>query len=273
VVTSVSAGVRPAIAADMFGERLSLAVRYADWLVGPAVERGLVGPREADRIWQRHLLNCAAVGALVAPSSLVIDIGAGAGLPGIALAIARPDVEVVLVEAMLRRASFLEEVVADLELETVRVQRARAEELGGSTFRADVVTARAVAAMDRLAGWAAPLLRPDGRLLAIKGEGVVEELSAAWPTMRRLGLGHARLVSIVEWRTTTSPTVPGNSWLPATAAQECGAWDDDAVDAPFARAGGRAADPGSAEMQRLALVAEVGRRTLAIPSTSWVGLG
>lgn len=176
----------PAEAGQVFGDRLPLAERYAAWLTGPGIERGLLGPREADRIWSRHLLNSAAL-APVLPEQphALCDIGSGAGLPGLVLAVLRPDVEVVLLEPLLRRATFLEEVVADLDLPRVRVARARAEEYrhqltsrtGGRDDRFDVVTARAVAPLDRLAGWALPLLRPGGMLLALKGESAEEELT------------------------------------------------------------------------------------------------
>ena len=121
-------GVAPDAAATIFGPRIDLARRYAELLAGPGVERGLLGPREVDRIWDRHLLNSAAVAELLEPGERVIDIGSGAGLPGIPLAIARPDLDVVLLEPLLRRSEFLSEVVEQLGL-AVEVVRGRAEEL------------------------------------------------------------------------------------------------------------------------------------------------
>src|SRR6185312_11628107 len=119
----------PPLAAAVFGDRLPLATRFAARLAGTGVERGLVGPRESERVWDRHLLNCAAIGALIPRGATVVDIGSGAGLPGVPLAIARPDLTIVLVESMLRRTTFLSEIVADLELTGVSVRRGRAEEL------------------------------------------------------------------------------------------------------------------------------------------------
>lgn len=168
----------PPGAAAVFGDRLPLAVRYAQWLAGAGVERGLLGPREADRLWDRHLLNSAAVGELLVPGDRVVDVGSGAGLPGIPLALARPDCTVVLLEPLLRRATFLGEVVADLGLaDRVTVFRARAEEAAREDPAYDVVVARAVAPLDRLAAWCLPLLRPGGRLLAVKGERAAEEVA------------------------------------------------------------------------------------------------
>jgi 16S rRNA (guanine527-N7)-methyltransferase len=141
----------------------------------------LIGPRELPRLWERHLLNSAAIASLVPAGARVVDVGSGAGLPGIPLALARPDLTVTLLEPLARRVAFLTECVDRLGLERVTVVRGRAEEgpvrreLGG----ADVVTARAVAPLDRLAGWCLPLLRPGGLLLAMKGSTAAEELAAA----------------------------------------------------------------------------------------------
>jgi 16S rRNA (guanine527-N7)-methyltransferase len=168
-------------AATLFGDRLPIAVRYAALLATDGVVRGLIGPREAPRIWGRHLLNCAAVAELIPTGAVVLDVGSGAGLPGIALAIARPDLTVVLIEPLARRTGFLEEVVAGLGLSgTVRVLRARAEEVrsGSPELPApgDVVTARALAPLDRLAAWCLPLAAFGGRLLALKGSSASEEV-------------------------------------------------------------------------------------------------
>lgn len=181
----------------MFGDRLPLLRTYADLLAGPGVQRGLLGPREAPRVWERHLLNCAAVGDLVASGSVVLDLGSGAGLPGLVLAARRPDLAVVLVEPLLRRATFLQEAVQALALPGVVVRRARAEELVG-VLVVDVVTARAVAPLDRLAGWALPLLRPGGRLLAVKGERAEQELAASFDAVQRAGAADARVQDVGE---------------------------------------------------------------------------
>jgi 16S rRNA (guanine527-N7)-methyltransferase len=187
--------VAPPAAAAVFGDRLPLAVRYAELLAGAGVERGLIGPREAPRLWERHLLNCAGLTELLEPGQQVLDAGSGAGLPGLVLALRRSDIEVVLVEPLLRRATFLNEVVAELGLPHVSVRRARAEELIGKV-QVDVVTARALAPLDRLAGWTLPLLRPGGRLLALKGEQAEAELAAARPALRRAGADGAEVVSV-----------------------------------------------------------------------------
>lgn len=177
----------PPAEASLFGDQLPLAVRYADWLTSEGVRRGLVGPREAERIWPRHLINCAVLATLIPPEARVVDLGSGAGLPGIALAVARPDLRIVLVESLLRRTTFLAEVVADLGLAGVTVRRARAEELTGAGLDADVVTARAIAPIARLCRWAGPLLSAQGCLLAIKGDAVMDELSSGWRSIRSAG--------------------------------------------------------------------------------------
>jgi 16S rRNA (guanine527-N7)-methyltransferase len=177
----------PPAAAALFGPALPAAERYASLLAGPGVERGIIGPGEAGRIWDRHLLNCAVVAALVPVRCLVADLGSGAGLPGIVLALRRPEADIVLVEPLARRAAFLSEVVADLGLSRVRVLRGRAEELTGQV-RADIVTARAVAPLGRLAGWAVGLCRPGGTVLAIKGAGAAAELARDQAALRLLGV-------------------------------------------------------------------------------------
>src|SRR6185437_14113827 len=134
----------PAEAERLFGEHLPAMVRYAELLAGPGVERGLIGPREVDRLWERHLLNCGAVAEVIAPGLDVVDVGSGGGLPGLVLAIARPDLRITLLEPLLRRTVFLSECVEVLGLRNVEVRRGRAEEWAGRVA-ADVVTARAVA--------------------------------------------------------------------------------------------------------------------------------
>lgn len=175
---------QPEVAGNLFGGRLELAVRYAELLCEQAVPRGLLGPREAERVWTRHLINSAAIAPLLAIGSTLLDLGSGAGVPGVPLAIARPDLSVVLLDSVQRRVDFLREVVLALGLEDVRVVHARAEELAGR-LRTDAVVARAVAPMDRLVRWGWPLVRPGGQLLAIKGASVAAELSGVrWPTDR-----------------------------------------------------------------------------------------
>jgi 16S rRNA (guanine527-N7)-methyltransferase len=183
----------PAAAAQVFGDRLSLAVRYAELLATAGVERGLIGPREAPRLWDRHLLNCAVVGELLPHGVTVIDVGSGAGLPGVVLGIARADLHVTLLEPLARRVAFLEEVVAELGLDGVTVVRGRAEESVGR-LAAEVVTARAVAPLDRLAKWCLPLVAPGGRLLAMKGSTAAGEVVEHASALRRAGGGSARIV-------------------------------------------------------------------------------
>jgi 16S rRNA (guanine527-N7)-methyltransferase len=159
-------------------ERLPLAERYAELLATEGVLRGLIGPREAPRLWERHLLNSAVLAEAIPESSSVCDIGTGAGLPGLVVAIARPDVRMTLVEPLLRRTTFLEEVVAELGLDQVSVVRGRADDLHGrSTF--DVVTSRAVAPLERLLGWSMPLVAPEGALVAMKGRSAWDEIETA----------------------------------------------------------------------------------------------
>lgn len=171
----------------VFGERLPLAERYAELLATSGVERGLIGPREVDRLWERHLFNCAAPVPRVPEGARVADVGSGAGLPGLVWAIARPDLHVTLIEPLLRRTTWLEEVVADLGLDDqVTVLRARAEEVDESF---DVVTSRAVAALDKLARWCMPLVKPGGLMLALKGRSAAEEVETARATLARLKAG------------------------------------------------------------------------------------
>ncbi|OBG58634.1 16S rRNA (guanine(527)-N(7))-methyltransferase RsmG [Mycobacterium sp. E3339] len=189
-------GAAPEAAAAIFGPRIDLARRYADLLAGPGVERGLLGPREVERIWERHILNSTAAAELLAPGERVIDIGSGAGLPGIPLALARPDLDVVLLEPLLRRSEFLSEVVDQLGL-AVEVVRGRAEELWvrHQFGERDAAVSRAVAALDKLAKWSMPLLRPGGRMLAIKGERGRDEVEQYRRVMAASGAVDARVVT------------------------------------------------------------------------------
>jgi 16S rRNA (guanine527-N7)-methyltransferase len=194
VKPATTAPPAPDSARTLFGDGLPLAERYVAWLAGPGVERGLLGPREVSRLWERHVLNCAVLAPLVPAEAHVGDVGSGAGLPGIVLAILRPDLSVVLVEPLLRRVDFLREVVGDLELTSVQVVRDRAEQVQSSRF--SVVTARAVAPLDRLLGWTLPLLGPGGELLAMKGASAAEELEGAAATLARWKIEEAQVLQV-----------------------------------------------------------------------------
>lgn len=174
----------PPVAAGVFHDQLPLVSRYAGILASDGVERGMIGPREVPRLWDRHLVNSGVVLPRLPQGATVADVGSGAGLPGLVWAIGRPDLQVTLVEPLLRRTTFLDEVVAELDLTNVRVVRSRAEDVD-ETF--DVVTARAVAALEKLAKWCMPLVKPGGVLLALKGQSAPEELDSAKRTLGRLG--------------------------------------------------------------------------------------
>lgn len=179
----------PPEAEAVFGDRTALVSRYGAWLRDAGVVRGLIGPREVDRLWERHILNSAVLGEVIEEGARVVDIGSGAGLPGIPLAIARPDLRVQLVEPLLRRVTFLNEVVADLSLENVEVFRGRAEEkdITKAVGGADVVTSRAVAPVGRLMGWSLPLARVGGHVKALKGSSAGEELARDARELARAG--------------------------------------------------------------------------------------
>jgi 16S rRNA (guanine527-N7)-methyltransferase len=162
---------------SVFGKQLELAARYVDLLADTGISHGLLGPRERPRLWDRHVLNCAVVSSLFERSSTVADLGSGAGLPGIPLAIARPDLEVTLIEPLLRRTRWLDDVVGELALGNVLVVRGRAESVWGSR-RFHYVTARAVAPAAELSRLSLPLLHGGGALHALKGERAVDELAS-----------------------------------------------------------------------------------------------
>ena len=149
---------------------------YVQWLTTAGIERGLIGPREADRMWERHIANCAAVAELIPSDDDVFDVGSGAGLPGLVLAIVRPDLRMTVIEPLQRRCDFLTEVVADLNL-PVRVLRGRAQDFKGES--AKTVTSRAVAPLGKLLTWCAPLTKPGGQVLAMKGSSAEREISQA----------------------------------------------------------------------------------------------
>ncbi|MGE5132134.1 MAG: 16S rRNA (guanine(527)-N(7))-methyltransferase RsmG [Gemmatimonadota bacterium] len=196
----------PPAARELFGPAIGAAERYVRLLAGPGVARGLLGPREVPRLWDRHVLNCAAVAELVPPRCTLIDIGSGAGLPGLVLAILLPGVTVTLLERMGRRAAFLRECVAELGLANATVLQAQAGEVVGK-LAADVVTARAVAPLSALAPMALPLARPGGLVLAIKGAGAAAEVTAARPVLRRLRVREVTVVSAGDGKVDPAATV------------------------------------------------------------------
>lgn len=191
----------PAAARGVFAARLPIAERFADLLAGDGVVRGLIGPRETPRLWERHLLNCAVLGELLPGGSSVCDVGSGAGLPGLVLAIARPDLSVTLVEPLLRRTTFLDEVAEGLGLDNVEVVRGRAEDLHGQRQFA-VVTSRAVAPLPKLLRWSLPLTAPGGAVVAMKGSSAEAEVEGARTDLRKLRAGpvsvHTLGVGIVD---------------------------------------------------------------------------
>ena len=204
-VSGVRAVPVPASAAGVFGPALPAAVTFAGLLATRGVERGLLGPREVPRLWDRHLLNCAVVAELIEPRrGTLLDLGSGAGLPGLVLAMLLPETAVTLLEPMERRCRFLTEAVSELGLANVSVLRGRAEDV---TVRTDVVTARAVAPLPRLAELAIGLVRPGGMVLAIKGRTAQEELTAARPVLRRIGARDAQVVQAGHGKVVPATTV------------------------------------------------------------------
>jgi 16S rRNA (guanine527-N7)-methyltransferase len=176
----------PAAAVAIFGDQIDQARSFAQTLANDSDELGLLGPRELDKLWSRHILNSAVVAELVRPGDKVADVGSGAGLPGIPMAIASPDAQFVLIEPMERRSSWMLEVVEDLGLENVRVLRSRAEDVSEQDF--DIVTARAVAALDKLLKMCLPLLKPGGALIALKGSKAAEEIANSKKLEKKLGI-------------------------------------------------------------------------------------
>ena len=197
-----------AAAEEIFGDRLDLALAYARSLATAGVERGLIGPREVPRLWERHILNCAVLGELVDRDATVVDIGSGAGLPGIPLAIARPDLKVTLVEPLLRRTKYLAEIVEELGL-GVAIVRGRAEQPGvlKEAGGADYVTSRAVAPLEKLAQWSLPLVHAGGQFIAIKGSSAAEEIERSAEVLRSLGAGSVEVVQCGESILPTATTV------------------------------------------------------------------
>jgi 16S rRNA (guanine527-N7)-methyltransferase len=185
----------PEVARGVFSHCLPAAEAYAELLATDGVVRGLIGPREAPRLWERHLVNCALLGEVVPPGVDVCDIGSGAGLPGLVLALCRPDLRVTLVEPLLRRTTFLSEVVERLALPNVEVVRARAEELHGER-EFTLLTSRAVAPLGRLLDWSMPLVRQGGALVAMKGASAHDEVEAAGSQLRRHGAGTVDVLTL-----------------------------------------------------------------------------
>ena len=185
----------PAAAAQIFGERLELARSFAEALGRHGEERGLIGPLEPPRLWSRHILNSAVIAPLF--SGRVGDVGSGAGLPGLVLAIARPDVEWILIEPMERRVAWLSEQVDQLALDNVEVLRARAEDWKRGPSL-DAVTARAVSALRTLVPITAPLVRDGGELILLKGSAAANEIEAAEKQLRKFRLSNARVEVVGE---------------------------------------------------------------------------
>lgn len=173
-------------AQKVFGDRLPLAQRYVEHLATSGIERGLIGPREVPRLWERHVLNCAVVQELIEQDAKVADVGSGAGLPGLCLAIARPDLSLTLIEPLERRVIWLTEVVEDLGLENVDIMRSRAEQAVGDV-EAEYITARAVSALVGLLDITLPILRGTGQLLALKGRTAAEEITKAKKKLNKYG--------------------------------------------------------------------------------------
>jgi len=193
---SASVEAEPVAAAALFGDRIDLARRFTAALAEHGEERGLIGPLEPARLWTRHVLNCAVVAPLLRPGR-VGDVGSGAGLPGLVLAIARPDVSFTLIEPMERRVAWLEEQVAALGLTNVEVIRARGEEVRLET-PLDQVTARAVSALRKLLPFTAPLLRKGGELVLLKGAGAQAEIDAATKELRKYRVENPEVIVLGE---------------------------------------------------------------------------
>lgn len=198
------AGAELAAAEQIFGDRLELARRYVGHLASSGMERGLIGPREVPRLWSRHVLNCAVIESEFPQGVAIADVGSGAGLPGLCLAIARPDLRLTLIEPLERRVVWLQEVIADLGLDNVTVVRGRGEQVAG-TVDVDFVTARAVSALATLIPMTLPLLDGEGTLVAIKGRSAAEEVAKAAKAIRKYK-GHSPEVRVVGDGLLAEPT-------------------------------------------------------------------
>lgn len=213
----------PPAAATVFGDRLALATEFARILADTGVSHGLIGPREVDRLWERHVLNCAVAHEAFPAGTAVIDVGSGAGLPGLALAVVRPDLRIHLVEPMLRRTNWLATAVTELGLENCAIHRGRAEEFHGK-LSAPYATARAVARIDKLARWTFPLLEPGGTLVALKGERAAVELEEERDRLTRMGMVEAAIrtygAGLLDVPTVTLELVVGAGKRPGTAGKK-----------------------------------------------------
>ena len=188
----------PPAAAELFGDNLDKAIAYHESLATDGSIRGFIGPREIPRLWDRHILNCGVIGEDMDQGILVADVGSGAGLPGIPLAIARPDLEIILIEPLLKRSVYLGEVIEQLGLDNVSVIRGRAEEkaVRKQIGHVDVVTSRAVAPLGRLASWSLPLVKVGGRMIAMKGASVAEEIERDAKAIRNAGGGEVKVYTV-----------------------------------------------------------------------------
>ncbi|OFR89342.1 16S rRNA methyltransferase G [Micrococcus sp. HMSC067E09] len=184
-----------AAADQIFGDALPLAERYVEHLSSTGIEWGLIGPREVPRLWERHVMNCAIVADLLPEGALVADVGSGAGLPGLCLALARPDCQFLLIEPLERRVDWLDMVVEDLGLENVDIIRGRSEQVAGN-LDVDIVTARAVSALKSLLPLTMPLLKGGGELLAIKGRSAANEITAAAKALRKYSCGEPEILTV-----------------------------------------------------------------------------
>lgn len=193
-------------ARQYFGDRQKLAERFVEHLCTTGIEHGLLGPREVPRMWSRHLLNCAALAPELPPGGDIADVGSGAGLPGIALAIARPDCHVTMVEPMERRIQWMDTVAKDLGLENVELIRARAEEVTDEVM-ADVVTARAVSSLKTLIPMTAPLMAEDARLMLLKGRSAQDEIAAAHKVIQKHKLARPAVHTLGDGVLETPTTV------------------------------------------------------------------
>lgn len=188
----------PAVAASIFGDNLDKAVAYHRSLATTGSERGFIGPREVPRLWDRHILNCAVIGEAMPEGATVADIGSGAGLPGVPLALARPDLKITLIEPLLKRSVYLGELKQELGLDNVTVIRGRAEEksVRQELGEVDVVTSRAVAPLGRLTGWSLPLAKRGGAMIAMKGSSVREELERDAAEIAKAGGGAGEVILV-----------------------------------------------------------------------------
>ena len=190
----------PPAAAEIFGDNLEKAIAYHESLATDGSVRGFIGPREVPRLWDRHILNCGVIGEAMDEGISVADIGSGAGLPGIPLAIARPDLNITLIEPLLKRSVYLNEVKEALNLDNVTVIRGRAEEkvVRKQVGLVDIVTSRAVAPLGKLATWSLPLVKIGGRMVAMKGSSVEEEIERDAKEIRKAGGTDIKVYTVGE---------------------------------------------------------------------------